>query len=312
MLITAGVIENNTITNIITIDDSLDLTAFKAVRIDNLNPVPSIGWSFVDGEFSAPPPPIELELTQQPPNEVKTKFTKSEFRKLFIDYYTKPKRNIDTCKFKLVLKKTLTHENELPDIIELDIDNYKKYSREELSQIISSSDPEAKSLVIENSEIELYGKPVDLPPELTLPFYMSNVNRNSGVSIPHAGATGIIISPPDPNKAPVDIIKREDIQPGIWYNGSTGFVMTHSIYQHVIMFEESSSVPFSQELIAIDNYAIHPELDDQQKSIIFSIMKEFDAAAYIDVTDPRTVVGIEYLVFVKLLSRETADKILQK
>ena len=183
-----------------------------------------------------------------------------------------------------------------------------------MSQIISSSDPEAKLLVIENSEIELYGKPVDLPPELTLPFYMSNVNRNSGVSIPYAGATGIIISPPqpaDPNK-PVVNIKKEDRQPGIWYNGSTGFVMTQTIYQHAIMFEESSSVPFSPELIAIDNYAIHPDLNDEQKSIIFSIMKEFDAAAYIDVTDPRTVVGIEYLVFVKLLSRETADKILQK
>ncbi len=50
-----ALIENRTVVNIIVADPNFVLLHFpQAVRIDNLMPVPCIGWSYIGGAFKAP------------------------------------------------------------------------------------------------------------------------------------------------------------------------------------------------------------------------------------------------------------------
>ena len=48
------------------------------IRIDQLDPVPGIGWSYENGVFTAPPPP-----PPPPPPAPQTVFTKYQFRSRF-------------------------------------------------------------------------------------------------------------------------------------------------------------------------------------------------------------------------------------
>lgn len=60
-------IKDNKIINSIVIDDETPMELFSKgydyfIRIDNLNPTPGIGWSYIaDNEFSPPPTPPDPE-----------------------------------------------------------------------------------------------------------------------------------------------------------------------------------------------------------------------------------------------------------
>jgi hypothetical protein len=64
------------------------------------------------------------------------------------------------------------------------------------------------------------------------------------------------------------------------------------------------------ELLSIDNSGFNPVLDATTKATLNTIQKNFDAAENIDITNPATIQGIQYLVSVGLLTTERATEIL--
>ena len=55
MIQTYALIENGMIGNVIDCTEEVAVITFPAaIRIDNLTPVPGIGWTYVDGAFIAP------------------------------------------------------------------------------------------------------------------------------------------------------------------------------------------------------------------------------------------------------------------
>jgi hypothetical protein len=65
-----------------------------------------------------------------------------------------------------------------------------------------------------------------------------------------------------------------------------------------------------QELVAIDNAVANPNLTDVQKGTLNTIGKNFEVADEVDLTHPATIVGIQYLVSVGLLTSQRGTEIL--
>lgn len=65
-----------------------------------------------------------------------------------------------------------------------------------------------------------------------------------------------------------------------------------------------------QELIGVDNYASNTGLNSTQMETLNTITKNFDAAETIDLSDPATQYGVNYLVSCGLLTQARATTIL--
>jgi phage pi2 protein 07 len=65
-----------------------------------------------------------------------------------------------------------------------------------------------------------------------------------------------------------------------------------------------------EELIFLDNSDINENLSIQEKMTLKTILKNFDAASIIDIENPATIFGINYLKDIGLLSEERAEEIL--
>lgn len=73
-----AVIEGAVVVNIINADDAFVAEYYPAaVRVDVLTPVPAIGWSYVDGTFSAP------VITPPDPPPAQRVYSRYGFRNLF-------------------------------------------------------------------------------------------------------------------------------------------------------------------------------------------------------------------------------------
>lgn len=64
------------------------------------------------------------------------------------------------------------------------------------------------------------------------------------------------------------------------------------------------------ERVAVDNFATNPDLSDQQKAVLTTLTKDFDAAQEIDLDDPDTQAGIQTLEAYGLLAEGRAAEIL--
>lgn len=73
-----AIINNNNIVGTIIAGDENTIIYSNMIRIDQLDPIPGIGWSYENGVFTAPPPPPPT-----PPPPPQTVFTKYQFRSRF-------------------------------------------------------------------------------------------------------------------------------------------------------------------------------------------------------------------------------------
>lgn len=64
------------------------------------------------------------------------------------------------------------------------------------------------------------------------------------------------------------------------------------------------------ELVGVDNFASNSSLSDQQKAMLNTITKSFDAAESIDLTNQATIQGVNYLATCGLITAERAAQIL--
>lgn len=69
-----AIINDNIVGTVIDADENTTILS-NMIRIDQLDSVPGIGWSYENGVFTAPPPP--------PPPPPQTMFTKYQFRSRF-------------------------------------------------------------------------------------------------------------------------------------------------------------------------------------------------------------------------------------
>jgi len=66
----------------------------------------------------------------------------------------------------------------------------------------------------------------------------------------------------------------------------------------------------SEELIGLDNHAQSTTLTADQQAAMVTVMKNFDAASFIDLCDPRTVEGVQYIESIGLIPSGRAADIL--
>ena len=72
-----AIINDNTVGTVVNADEKT-IVHNNMIRIDQLDPVPGIGWSYENGVFTAPAP-----LPPPPPPPPQTVFTKYQFRSRF-------------------------------------------------------------------------------------------------------------------------------------------------------------------------------------------------------------------------------------
>jgi hypothetical protein len=65
-----------------------------------------------------------------------------------------------------------------------------------------------------------------------------------------------------------------------------------------------------EELIGLDNHAQNATLTADQQAAMVTVMKNFDAASAIDLCDPRTIEGVQYIESIGLIAAGRAAEIL--
>jgi hypothetical protein len=66
----------------------------------------------------------------------------------------------------------------------------------------------------------------------------------------------------------------------------------------------------AEELIGLDNHAQSATLTADQQAAMVTVMKNFDAASAIDLCDPRTIEGVQYIESIGLIASGRAAEIL--